>query len=124
MAILGGWRLTRTGALFFGGVIILGALLIGGIYLITQQAEQARRDEAVKIAEQNLQEQSPEVTQASESETNNQVVQDEASRPQSGSSSATALPQTGGEPYAILVVATLALAAGYYLTSRRALRQL
>lgn len=126
MAVLNGWRLTRTGALFFGGVIILGALLIGTIYLVTQQAEQARRDEAVKIAEQNLQEQSREVAQQSSEETNNQTVQGEASPPETSSttsSSATALPQTGPELQLLFIVTILALSVSYYLTSRRAAHQ-
>ena len=119
MAILNGWRLTRAGALFFGGIIILGALLIGTIYFVTQHAEQARRDEAVKVAEQNLQEQSQEVAQ----ESNKQTVQEEASSPQTSAPTATELPATGAELSALLAVTALTLTVGYYLASRRMARQ-
>lgn len=51
-------RITRAGVALTVGIIILTGLLIGGLLWVRHSGEQARRAEAVKIAEQQLQEQS------------------------------------------------------------------
>ncbi len=51
-------RITRAGVGLTVGIIVLTAVVLGGLYLIQQRGEQARRDEAIKIAEQNLESQS------------------------------------------------------------------
>lgn len=58
MAAFGGRRITRTGIIFIVGILVLGGLVTGGIFLVKNHGEAVRREEAVKIAEQNLKDQS------------------------------------------------------------------
>lgn len=58
MALLGGWRITRVGLLFIVGILVLGGLVTGGIFIVKNHGEAVRHDQAVKIAEQNLKDQS------------------------------------------------------------------
>ena len=51
-------RITRAGVWLTVGIIGLGLLVLGGLYIASQRGEQARRDEAIAIAENNLSEQS------------------------------------------------------------------
>jgi FtsZ-interacting cell division protein ZipA len=51
-------RITQSGVALTVGIIILTALIIGGLFWVKQTGEQARRDEAVKIAEEKLESQS------------------------------------------------------------------
>jgi FtsZ-interacting cell division protein ZipA len=51
-------RITQSGVALTVGIIILTALIIGGLFWMKQTGEQARRDEAVKIAEEKLESQS------------------------------------------------------------------
>ena len=51
-------RITRAGVALTVGIIVLTGLLIGGLFWVRESGEQARRDEAVKIAEEKLEEQS------------------------------------------------------------------
>lgn len=126
MAILGGWRLTRTGVLFVVGVVVLVALVGGAIWYVRERGEQARRDEAIKIAEQNLETQSnePVAISTENGQSAGETSDDEATSTPAAESSSAELPQTGFEPYSILVIGILALAASYYASSRRALARL
>jgi FtsZ-interacting cell division protein ZipA len=129
MAFLNGWRITRTGIVFVVGVIVLLGLVFGGIWLVRERGEQARRQEAIKLAEQNLQEQSqtpatetgdkPAAPAASESESGAQTQ-----TASSGSASSSELPATGADLSHIVVLVLLTLSAAYYVTSRRLARQL
>jgi hypothetical protein len=121
MAIFGGWRITRAGIVFIGGIIVLAALIWGGIWLVRERGEQARRDEAVKVAQENLEEQSGTIT---ETVTNDEEEQTEASTqtPQP-SAPAAELPATGGSFGALVAITALALAGAYYASSRRDLRR-
>jgi LPXTG-motif cell wall-anchored protein len=124
MAIFNGWRITRTGVLFVLGIILLAGLVFGGIWLARERAEQARRDEAIKLAEQNLEEmaeQTPEQTtvDGEADNTEEKVVVVETPEPNATES----LPETGPNDLAgLLAVAMLALATALYLSSRRAVR--
>jgi LPXTG-motif cell wall-anchored protein len=124
MAIFNGWRITRTGVLFVLGIILLAGLVFGGIWLARERAEQARRDEAIKLAEQNLEEmaeQTPEQTtvDGEADNTEEEVVVVETPEPNATES----LPETGPNDLAgLLAVAMLALATALYLSSRRAVR--
>lgn len=51
-------RITQAGVALTVGIIILTGLIVGGFFLVKNSGEQARRDEATKIAQQNLEEQS------------------------------------------------------------------
>ncbi len=122
MAMFRGWQITRAGVVFAGGLIILAALIFGSIWFVQQRGEQTRREEAIKVAEQNLQEQSkPPVETGSNDQTGGEVATtDTPSQP----SNQESLPATGIEIGRLLAVISLALAVGYYATSRRAIRQL
>lgn len=51
-------RITRAGVALTVGIILLTGLIIGGLLWAKSSGEQARREEALQIAEQNLEEQS------------------------------------------------------------------
>lgn len=51
-------RITQSGVALTVGIIILTGLIIGGLFWVKQTGEQARRDEAVQIAEEKLEEES------------------------------------------------------------------
>lgn len=51
-------RVTRAGVWLTVGIIVLTGLVLGGLYLAAKRGEQARRDEAIAIAEKNLEERS------------------------------------------------------------------
>lgn len=129
MAILNGWRITRTGVVFVIGVIVLMALVFGGIWMVRDRGEQTRRQEAAKIAQQNLESQS-EAPAATSTETNSGEVAPpettETTPRATATTSATtsALPQTGADVSQIAILSILVLAIAYYATSRRAVRQL
>ena len=125
MAIFGGWRLTRRGVVFVIGIIVLVGLVFVGIYGVRERAEQARRDEAVKIAEQNLEEQSqPVVTTDPETSTQEVAVDDGVVVATDATGDTVELPVTGLDPSRILIVTLLSLATAFYITSRRAARDL
>ena len=123
MAILNGWRLTRRGVLFVAGIIVLAGLVFGGIYFVRERAEQARRAEAVKIAEQNLQDQS-EGTGQSATETHPPAEETKDDQKESSGSSTDELPATGAELNHVVIITMLSLAGAFYVTSRRAARDL
>lgn len=54
-------RITRAGVALTVGIIVVTGLIIGGFFWAKQSGEQARRDAATKIAEQNLEDQSKNV---------------------------------------------------------------
>jgi len=137
MALLGGWRLTRTGALFVIGILVLGGLVTGGVFLVKNHGEAVRRDQAVKIAEQNLEDKSKEVStpiattpEASQPDT---TKPGQTSTPGThtgtdttvvASAGAAQLPQTGVDAVQgiqqLAVVTILALSVAFYVSSRRA----
>lgn len=51
-------RITQAGVALTVGIIIVTGLIIGGFFWVKNSGEQARREDAIKIAEQNLQDQS------------------------------------------------------------------
>jgi FtsZ-interacting cell division protein ZipA len=124
MAIFNGWRITRAGVVFVIGILVLAGLVFGGIWFVNERGEQARRDEAIKIAQQQLEEQS-EVAR----ETNNgTAVTDEGEEnspaPSTNGEENVELPETGPEIVHILAITALTLSTAYYVGSRRALGQL
>ncbi len=138
MAMLSGWRVTRVGILFVIGVIVLGGLVVGGIYLAKHRGEQVRRDQAIAIAEKNLTSQSamtPSTTAAPSTESSDKspaathVGTAATGASASGSvastgSAAAQLPQTGFDGVGRLVIVTiLSLSVAFYVASRRAVRE-
>lgn len=112
------WQQRRWATAFIVGVLVLSVLAAGGIYLARQRGEQVRRDDAIKIAEQNLAEQAQPVTQEEKV-----VVREAAADPaSSGTASQPALPVSGPEQALGIIPMSLIVAAFmYYLGSRRAL---
>jgi len=126
MALLGGYRITRTGILFVIGIIVLGGLVTGGIFLVENHGEAVRREEAVKLAEQNLREQSQTSTQPvnGEDTDDTETVATNGTAPVPAGTNASELPVTGIDDLRFLgqaaILALLALSASYYIASRRA----
>lgn len=143
-------RITRSGVGLTIGIIILGLVVLGGLIIVKQRGEQARRDEAVKIAQQNLESQSTGVlspgtdssnstSSGSSNDTNTATSgtsggtanSDSASTgsTNAGSSnvatnSTTQLPQTGPSDFVpVLAIGALTFAAVSYVRSRRTLLQ-
>lgn len=139
MAVLGGYRLTRAGILFIIGILVLGGLVTGGVFLVKNHGEAVRRDQAVKIAEQNLKDQSKTEAQpvkTSDSSNTNKTNATNATNT-AGTDTTTAaatasntanLPVTGIDDLQVLgnsaILAILALSVAYYVASRRAARDL
>lgn len=135
-------RITRAGVGLTVGIIVLALVVLGGLYLAKERGEQARRADAIEVAQQNLDAQSgtdtitPSVDgNTEESGTKNEestesTTNSEASTNQEGTAteestteqSPNELPQTGAsETAAIIAVALLTFASVSYIASRRAL---
>lgn len=117
-------RLNRGVIVFVGGLIVLIALVAGGIYFVHQRGEQARREEAVKIAEANLEKESEVATKptdqgAAKPEKNNDTKKNDDKAP---AKPAKELPETGIDVSNVFTVTILALSIAFYVTSRRAAR--
>lgn len=132
MAIFGGWRITRTGIVFVLGIVVLAAAVFGGVWMVKERGEQARQEEAVRIAQQNLEEQSQTPVNESDDEEEQGMgvvaVEDDDEATSAGSDVAVQgdqdeMPQTGAGLNMLLAIAFLTLAGAYYATSRRAVRQ-
>jgi cytoskeletal protein RodZ len=139
MAAFNGWRLTRTGILFVVGILVLGGLVTGGIFLVKNHGEAVRHDQAVKIAEQNLKDQSQTSTQpvtSSDSSNSGNSSNTDTTTATDGSTDTTTtaaaspseLPVTGIDDLQFIgraaMLAVLALSAAYYVASRRATQRL
>jgi hypothetical protein len=130
MAAFGGWRLTRTGFLFVIGIIVLGGLVTSGVFLIKNHGEAVRQQQAAKIAEQNLKENSA-TTQPKDTNTSTQTST--ATHANTDTTTATTttnaaqLPVTGIDPVSTIetagILAVLAFAAASFLASVRINRQ-
>jgi cytoskeletal protein RodZ len=141
MAVLGGYRLTRTGVLFIIGILVLGGLVTGGIFLVKNHGEAVRHDQAVKIAEQNLKDQSQTATQTTNSTDNSGETgasTDTSSTTSTGSATNTntdtttvatttstdQLPVTGIDGLQVVetsaILAVLAFSVTSFIASRRA----
>ena len=137
-------RVTRAGVGLTIGIIILGLIVLGGLYLAKQRGEQARRDDAIEVAQETLEAQSevegitPSIdgdaeTQPSEEQqsseetaTENGTANEEATQTDDATDddqvAVNELPATGaGETSALLAVAALSFAGVSYAASRRAL---
>lgn len=135
-------RMTRTGV-GLGVAIFIGALiLLVGLVIAVQRGEQARREAASEIAQQQLEDESqPGVlvpsTDGAESGNTDGTATDESANDQSdqdqsdagalpgtGQSTPEALPETGpADTIAALAIAALAFAVASYLNSRVQLRR-
>lgn len=123
MSVLNGWRPARNGILLVIGIIIVAGLVFGALYLVRERGEAARREEAVKLAEEQLQQQADKEVAI--------VVEEDSAAPEgsglgAAASGATELPKTGGSAdsaLAIIALGAVAFTVTAYLGSRRRLRQ-
>lgn len=137
-------RITRSGLGLTVGIIVLALVVLGGLYLVKERGEQARREEAIKVAQQNLESQSQEGAAAPSTDGSNEnsgtgteestggqeavgdsgevAVQGGGSTEASGENAPGELPQTGpNDAAALLAISVLTFAGASYIASRRAL---
>lgn len=136
-------RITQAGVGLTVGIIVVAALIIGGLFLVKNQGEQARREETIKVAEKNLEKQSDQEValneadkdENKESESNSgqgsseESAQQEEGAASSGEQSVSStnsgasvdeLPATGpSDSFAIVVLALLTFSTAAYIQSRR-----
>ena len=137
-------RITRAGVGLTIGIIILAAVVLGGLYFVKQRGEVARRDDAIQIAEQKLESESTGVlTPATDSSngTSSEKTKDPDTKPSTTTTKpagttgtngtnvavnpATQLPQTGpSDAASIIVIGLLSFAGISYFNSRRILVKL
>ena len=138
-------RITRSGVGLTVGIIVLALVVLGGLYLAKERGEQARRADAIEVAQQNLESQSgtgtltpsvdgdveesgtPSEESQGESEATNgseegTTTEEEVAVEESvAEESPEELPQTGtNEITAIIAIAMLTFASVSYIASRRA----
>jgi FtsZ-interacting cell division protein ZipA len=131
MARFTGWRPTRAGIVLVVGIIVLAALVLGGLYLVRERGEQARRDEAIQVAEGQLNEEANDVALNDPEETNTPEETATPSEQTNGGTTqnnpaptATELPQTGpSDIFAGLIVALLTFSVTSYVMSRTAVQK-
>ena len=121
-------HITRTGVTLTVGIIVLTALLIGGLFWVKNAGEQARHDQAITAAEETLKNETDNSPIAKEDEKgseSNDNSADNGNVVSSGSSSSTSasnLPETGTSEVFItaLLLGLVAYAMAIYFQSRRA----
>jgi len=128
-------RITRAGVGLTVGIIILALVVLGGLYLVRERGEQARRDDAVEIAQENAESEAGETGTLTPTVIDgNEEAGEEASPAESTAnntksdtseeSTATPgeLPATGPSDIAgLLILGLLSFMAVSYMSSRRAL---
>lgn len=126
-------HITRAGVALTVGIILLTGLIIGGLFMVKETGEQARRDEAITIAEETLQEQSDEEVALNDGTAEEQASNDDdaaqapagvddTAQDQSGQTPASELPATGpAETASFVAIGLVAFAVTAYYRSRRAL---
>jgi len=125
MSIFAGVRITRTGIIFVAGIVVLAGLVGVGAWIAHNRGEQARHDATVKIAQQNLESQSqPAVSTTTTSLDTNSGTVATPDTTQTQTPTTAALPTTGANPVQIIALSVVTLAVAYYVTSRRAARDL
>ena len=141
-------RITRAGVALTVGIIVVTGLIIWGLFWIRGAGEQARQDEAMKIAQQQLEEESRndvalndgdeekanenESQSSGENSTSNNSSEESASNQTSSGTSSTStsggtaseLPQTGaGDVAPAFILALLTFSVASYVVSKRNLTQ-
>ena len=139
MASGNGWRVTRAGIGFVIVLIVLGLLVFAVVSYVQQRGEQARREEAAKIAQENLdsqseqpviaddgqsEEENPPQQSGSNSNTNTNTDEDTPDELSTTGKPVTpdVMPETGIGPAEIIAVVALTASTAYFIASRRAVR--
>jgi FtsZ-interacting cell division protein ZipA len=125
---------TRAGVGLVVGIIILGLLVLGGLYLVRERGEQARREEAINIADQQLQAESnkdiaintddnsnetPAKEDAAPAATGQADTKDESPVTTTPPAAATELPQTGPGAISVVGIGLLSFAVASFVHSRK-----
>lgn len=131
-------HVTRAGVALTVGIVVLTGLIIGGLYWVKETGEQARREDAIAIAERNLETQSEnegalnegestETPPAEEPEDTSTTIPgtgtDNGESADTDNSDVNQLPATGNEGLASFVAVTaLSISIALYVQSRRQLQ--
>jgi len=124
---------TRAGVGLVVGIIILGLLVLGGLYLVRERGEQARREEAINIADQQLQAESDEdIAISTDGDINETPAQEQTpattGQTDTGDDSpisaappaaASELPQTGPDAISFVGLGLLSFAVVSFIHSRK-----
>lgn len=121
-------RITRAGVGLTVGIIILALVVLGGLYLVRERGEQARRDDAIEIAQENIESDNEEAGTLTPSiDGSAQTEQESASEDTASNAGSRAesapgeLPATGPNDIAALVsIGLLSFAIASYVSSRKA----
>lgn len=128
-------RITRAGVGLTVGIVILALVVLGGLYIAKERGEQARRDDAIEVAQENLESESETGVLAPSPESDNEQSGDSEAASNTTTDDADDMPTTGAEVppeelpqtgpaeqlTALIAIALLSFAAASYVTSRRAL---
>ena len=125
-------QVTRAGVGLVVGIIILGLLVLGGLWLVRDRGEQARRQDAIAIADQQLKKESDQGVALNtddnkkSSTEQDPAVQKPATTDQANGSTATnqpssaaELPKTGPGSTSIVVIGVLSFAVMSFIRSRK-----
>ena len=126
-------QVTRAGVGLVVGIIILGLLVLGGMWLVRERGEQARREEAINIADQQLQAQSDEDIAIKPDDTSSDApakpepsattgqteTQNNSPVTSNPPAAATELPQTGPGAISIVGIGLLSFAVASFVHSRK-----
>jgi len=130
MAKRNGW-ITIKSIVSVVAIIVLATLIIWGLYVVRERGEVARREEAVKLAQERLDEIARQEVKDPDSNTNNQNSEPETAVNEGGSSQqvneggSSELPQTGpSDAISIVSLALVIFAVTSYAYSARHLRVL
>jgi LPXTG-motif cell wall-anchored protein len=130
-------RITRSGVGLTVGIIVLALVVLGGLYFVRERGEQARREDAIEVAQENLESQSERESALNPSDENGDEATDDGSTAddgdqtqempvggtgQGGPAAPQELPATGPtETAAMVIIGLLSFATASYVMSRRAL---
>ncbi len=125
---------TRAGVGLVVGIIVLGLIVFGILWLVRDRGEQARHQEAINIANQQLKSQSDQGVALNKGDNSSSNSQNSNSTNQSGSTStqsngstsgsasnSSELPKTGPEATPIIAVGLLTFAVVSFMRSRKLL---
>lgn len=116
---------TRAGVGLVVGIIILAGLTYAGLWYVRDQGEQARREEAITIAEEQLKKESEQdVAISPDKSASSEQAEGSKTTPPSTQSSSHAsngaeLPQTGPDAMSIIVIGLLSFALVSFIRSRK-----
>jgi FtsZ-interacting cell division protein ZipA len=117
---------TRASVGLVVGIILIALLVLGGLLLVRERGQQARREEAITIADQQLKEESKQGVALDTNEDDNTTATESAPAPEPSSSTnatpapaaASELPQTGPSAISFVAIGLLTFATASFVRSR------